>query len=30
MCEFFKTETDIAQNLIDHFFSNFDSQRNFP
>ena len=25
MCTFFKTETDVAQNLIDGFFSNFDS-----
>ena len=25
MCTYFKTETDVAQNLIDGFFSNFDS-----
>ena len=32
LCEkmyFFKTETDVAQNLIDEFFSNFDLQRTF-
>ena len=23
MCTYFKTETDVAQNLIDDFFSNF-------
>ena len=26
----FKTKTDVAQNLIDNFFSNFDCQRTFP
>ena len=26
----FKTETDVAQNLIDDFFSNFGYQKNFP
>ena len=26
----FKTETDVAQNLIDDFFSNFQCQRTFP
>ena len=30
MCTYFTTKTDVAQNLIDHFFSNFDCQRNFP
>ena len=30
MCTFFKTETDVTQNLIDDFFSNFDCQRAFP
>ena len=27
MCTYFKTKTDLAQNLIDKFFSNFDCQR---
>ena len=27
---YFKTETDVAQNLIDFFFSNFDYQASFP
>ena len=26
----FKTETDVAQNLIDNFFSNFDCQKTIP
>ena len=26
----YKTETDVAQNLIDDFFSNFDWQSTFP
>ena len=26
----FKTKTDVAQNLINKFFSNFDCQRTFP
>ena len=26
----FETETDIAQDLIDDFFSNFNCQRTFP
>ena len=30
MCRYFKTETDVAQNQIDDFFSNFDCQRIFP
>ena len=30
MCMYFKTETDVAQNLIDELFSNFDCQRSFP
>ena len=30
MRTYFKIETDIAQNLIDEFFSNFDRQRTFP
>ena len=25
-----KTETDVAQNLINDFFSNYDSQKTFP
>ena len=25
MCTYFKTETDVAQNLIDEFLSKFDS-----
>ena len=29
MFTYFKTEIDIAQNLIDDFFSNFDRQRIF-
>ena len=29
MCTYFKTKTDVAQNLIDDFFSNFDCQRTF-
>ena len=27
---YLKTKTDVAQNLIDKFFSNFDCQRTFP
>ena len=27
---YFNTKTDVSQNLIDDFFSNFDSQRTFP
>ena len=27
MCTYFKAETDVAQNLIDEFFSNFDCQK---
>ena len=27
---YFKIETDVAQNLIDFFFSNRDHQRAFP
>ena len=27
MCAYFKTETDVAQNLIDDVFSNFDCQK---
>ena len=30
MCSNFKTEIDVAQNLIDDFFSNFVCQRTFP
>ena len=30
MCTYFKTETDVAENLIDYFFSNFDCQRILP
>ena len=30
MCTYFKTETDVGQNLIDDFFSNFNCQRIFP
>ena len=30
MCTYFYTNTDVAQNLIDDFFSNFDCQRTFP
>ena len=30
MCTYFKTETDVAQNLIHNFFSNFGCQRTFP
>ena len=26
MCTYFKTETDVTQNLIDNFFSNFESE----
>ena len=26
---YFKIEYDVAQNQIDNFFSNFDSQKNF-
>ena len=26
----FNTKTDVAQNQIDNFFSNFDCQRTFP
>ena len=29
MCMYFKTRTDVAENLIDKFFSNFDFQRTF-
>ena len=27
MCMYFKTKTDVAQNLIDKVFPNFDYQR---
>ena len=27
---YFNTNTDVAQNLINYFFSNFDYQKNFP
>ena len=30
MCTYFKIETDVAENLIDDFFSNFDCQRILP
>ena len=30
MHTYFKTETDVAQNLIEDFISNFDCQRTFP
>ena len=30
MCTYFKTKTDVTQNLIDKFFSNFDCKRTFP
>ena len=30
MGTYFKTETDVAQNRIDDFFSNFDGERTFP
>ena len=30
MRTYFKTETDVAQNLIDDVLSNFDCQRTFP
>ena len=30
MCTYFKIETDIAQNLIDDFVSNFGCQKTFP
>ena len=30
MCTYFKTKTDVAQNLIDKSFSNFDCERTFP
>ena len=30
MCTYFKIETDIAQNLIDNFVSNFGCQKTFP
>ena len=30
MCTYFKTKTNVAQNLIDNFFSNFDCHRTFP
>ena len=30
MCTCFNTKTDIAENLIDDFFCNFDCQRTFP
>ena len=30
MCVYFKTKADVAQNLIDVFFSNFDCQWTFP
>ena len=26
MCTYFKTEVDVAQNLIDDFFSNFEKK----
>ena len=29
MCTYFKTETDVAQNPLDEFFSNFDCQKTF-
>ena len=29
MCTYFKTEVDVAQYLIDDFFSNFDCQATF-
>ena len=30
MCMYFNKKTDVAQNLIDDFFSNFNYQRIFP
>ena len=30
MCMFFKTKTNVAQNPINKFFSNFDYQKTFP
>ena len=30
MCMYFKTETDVAQNLLDEFVSNFDCQKTVP
>ena len=30
MWMFFKIETDVAQNLMDYFFTDFDWQRTFP
>ena len=30
MYTYFKTETDVIQNLIDNFFSNFDCQKTRP
>ena len=27
---YFKTETDVVQNLLDDFFSNFDCQKTLP
>ena len=30
MCMYFKTKTNVAQNLIDNFFYNFDCQWTFP
>ena len=30
MCIYFKTETDVAQNLIDDFSCNSDCQKTFP
>ena len=30
MCTYFETETDVAQNLIDIFFTNFYCQTTFP
>ena len=30
MCTYFKTETDVDQDLVNDFLSNFDSQGTFP
>ena len=30
ICTYFNTETDLAQDLTDDFFFNFDCQRTFP
>ena len=30
MYTYFRTETDVAQNLIEDFFSNFDCQKTLP